>query len=135
MNLNDYFDPVSLENPFNDHLSDKAVLDPRWEPVRKSLGYTLTYANRMNLASMIPRGDLASTRYCLANSGVEYLVYLPDGGKMNLDLSAASGTLAVEWFNPNVGEAVSAGTTTGGDNREFAAPFGGDAVLYITGER
>ena len=25
MNLNDYFDPVSLENPFNDHLSDKAV--------------------------------------------------------------------------------------------------------------
>lgn len=25
MNLNDYFDPVSLENPINDHLSDKAV--------------------------------------------------------------------------------------------------------------
>ena len=25
MNLNDYFDPVSLENPVNDHLSDKAV--------------------------------------------------------------------------------------------------------------
>jgi arginase family enzyme len=25
MNLNDYFDPVSLENPVNDHLSEKAV--------------------------------------------------------------------------------------------------------------
>lgn len=25
MNLNDYFDPVSLESPANDHLSDKAV--------------------------------------------------------------------------------------------------------------
>jgi len=25
MNLNDYFDPVSLESPINDHLSDKAI--------------------------------------------------------------------------------------------------------------
>ena len=120
---------------WTDHLSDKKALDPQWEPIRKSLGYTLTYANRMDLASMIPCSDLASTEYCLANPGSEYLVYLPDGGKATVDLSAASGTLAAEWFNPDTGEATSAGTTAGGDSREFTAPFSGDAVLYITGNR
>ena len=38
---------------------------------------TLAYANRMNLSSMRPRGDLASSGYCLANPGEEYLIYVP----------------------------------------------------------
>ena len=51
----------------------------------------------MNLAAMTPRSTLASSRYCLADPGKEYLVYLPDGGEVTVDLSAASGSLAVEW--------------------------------------
>lgn len=123
---------------WTDHLSDKTALDSRWEPIRRSLGYTLTYANRMDLALMAPRNNLASTKYCLANPGSEYLVYLPDGGKVTkvtVDLSAASGTLAVEWFNPSTGEAMSAEAAAAGDIREFVAPFSGDAVLYIANNR
>jgi len=47
--------------------------DPKWtssaeqEAMRKQMGYTLTYANKMNLAAMTPRNELASTKYCLAN--------------------------------------------------------------------
>jgi hypothetical protein len=52
-------------------------LDPRWDPVRKSLGYTLMYANKMNLAAMQPRDDLASTKYCLANPGVQFWCIVP----------------------------------------------------------
>ena len=45
--------------------------------IRVAMGDTRKYAERMDLASMAPYGELASTEYCLANPGVEYLVYLP----------------------------------------------------------
>ena len=59
-------------------------------------GYTLALARRMNLAACTPQGSLASTAYCLADPGREYVVYLPSGGKVTVDLSAAKGGLAVE---------------------------------------
>lgn len=119
---------------------------PEWEPIRKNMGYTLTYANKMNLASMVPSGYLASTGYCLANPGAEYLIYLPlsdnrvlrwfsrlirANEKVTADLTAASGALEVEWFDPKTGETKNGGTITGGATRSFTAPFSGDALLYI----
>jgi len=106
-------------------------LDPRWEPVRRSLGYTRGLAERMDLAAMTPRRDLASTEYCLANPGHEYLVYLPSRESVAVDLSDAKDSLAVEWFNPSTGVATASGSVQGGAERSFEAPFDGDAVLYI----
>lgn len=77
------------------------------------MGYTLTFAKRMDLAAMVPRTEIASSGYCLANEGEEYLVYLREGdygsvGKtVSVDLSAASAALAVEWFNPKTAETIS----------------------------
>jgi hypothetical protein len=112
--------------------------NPNDVSLRRNLGYVRTYANRVNLARMTPRGELASTSYCLAYpaaSGAEYLVYLPPGGSGNasveVNLTAPSGTLMVEWFNPRTGNTVAGGTTQGGSSRTFTAPFSGDAVLYI----
>ena len=105
--------------------------DPRWEPVRRSMGYTLAYARRMNLAAMRPLPELSSTKYCLASPGHEYLVYLPSGGAVVVDLSEASGELAVEWFVPATGITRAAETTPGGHGVEFTAPFSGPAVLYL----
>jgi hypothetical protein len=124
----DPYDGVILGNRF----------DPKWEPIHRSLGYIRSYACRMNLAAMTPQEKLASTAYCLANpakEGAEYLVYLPNGGTVTVDLSAAEGPLAVEWFNPATGKATPAEPTTGGASREFAAPFSGDAVLYLAARR
>ena len=110
---------------------------PLWEPIRRNLAHTLRYAKRMHLAAMAPRGDLASSGYCLAHPGPhssgpqEYLVYLPDGGKATVDLSAASGKLAAEWFSPTTGETVPDAPARGGATWHVAAPFGGDAVLYL----
>jgi hypothetical protein len=85
----------------------------------------------MDLAAATPRNDLASTSYCLARPGSEYLVYLPSGSPATVDLTASSGDLAVEWFDPSAGSATGAGTVTGGARRDFTAPFPGDAVLCI----
>ncbi len=108
--------------------------DPTWISARKNMGYTLTYANRMNLAAMKPLPNLASSKYILANPNggkSEYLVYLPSGGNVTVDLSGASGALVAEWLNPANGDVFGGGTATGGGSRNFSAPFNGDAVLYI----
>ena len=50
---------------------------------------------------------------------------------MTVDLTAASGDLAVEWLNPQTGEVTLGSPVTAGAPRSFTAPFGGDAVLYL----
>jgi len=105
-----------------------------WPALRRAMGEVLRLSRRMGLAAMTPRGDLASTGYCLANpskANPAYLVYLPKGGKVTVDLSAAEGPLVAEWFDPKTGKTVRSDTATGGARREFAAPFEGDAVLYV----
>ncbi len=102
-----------------------------WSEACRALGDTRSFATRMNLAAMTPCNDLASTKYCLAKPGTEYLVYLPDGGEVAVDLSAASESLNVEWFDPSVGKSTDTGTVPGGARSRFKAPFDGDAVLYV----
>ena len=82
--------------------------EKKWNPVRRNLGYTLRYARCMDLAAMTPQSSLASTKYCLANPGKEYLVFLPGGGKVQIDVSAVRGPLAVEWFQPATGRIIEA---------------------------
>jgi len=110
---------------------------PEFESIRRAMGHTLSYANRMDLINMVPRNDLSASRYCLADPGKEYLIYLPDGGEVIVDLSSASGTFTVEWFNPETGEAISSEAISGGKSERIVAPFSGDTVLYIrkTGHR
>ena len=108
--------------------------DPTWEPVRRALGFTRQYADRMDLASMAPDNDLASTSYCLANPEREFLVYLPEGDRVDVDLSRASGRLTVEWTHPEDGTITPGGTVEGGKRQSFAVPFIGPAVLYLKKE-
>jgi hypothetical protein len=85
----------------------------------------------VNLAAMTPRGELASTGYCLAQPGVEYLVYEPHRGK-GFSVELKAGTYRYEWFNPGKGAAAGGGRirSSGGAER-FKAPFAADAVLYL----
>ena len=108
--------------------------DPRYEPIRKAMGVTLRVARQLDLAAMTPRGELASSRYCLAGQGkpgVEYVVYVPQGKEVSVDLAAAQGQLSVEWVDPVSGKTTSGGQADGGGNRKFASPVTGDAVLWL----
>lgn len=103
---------------------------PNVEEVRRNLGYTRTYANKVDLALMTPRPELTSTAYCLANPGSEYLVYQPGMGEFTLDLTA--GTYSYEWFNPVAGSIASTGSLVAkGGPKSFSSPFNGDAILYL----
>jgi hypothetical protein len=107
--------------------------DLEWgEPLRRSMGYTLMFAERMDLIHMVPAPDLATTRYCLANSGKEYLVYLPENPEVTVDLSGFEEPFDVEWFDPGNGEFESAERVEGGGMVTLSSPFkSAEAVLHI----
>jgi hypothetical protein len=98
----------------------------------KWIGLLITgFAERINLTHVSPHNELASTKYCLAAPGGEYLIYLPDGGAVTVDLAASNVEFSVEWFDPNNRQTVPATSVTGGAWRELKAPFKGPAVLYL----
>jgi hypothetical protein len=105
--------------------------DPKWEAIRRNMGYARSYAMRMDLAHAVPRGDLASSGYCLAVVGSEYLLFLPSGGDVRVDLSGSTGTLTVEWFDPSKGQTAGGGSVTGGHSVTLTSPVAGSAVAYI----
>lgn len=105
--------------------------DPIWEAIRTNMGYARSFALRMDLAHAVPRVDLASSGYCLAVVGSEYLVLLPSGGSVNVNLSGVVGSRSVEWFRPATGETTAGGTISGGATVTLNSPFGGMAVVYI----
>lgn len=121
-----FMDPYQKGSP-----PEKPRLDPKWDGLRRAMGQTRLLADRMDLAAARPAGELASSGYCLANPGLEYVAYLPQGGEVTVDLSAASGELRVEWIRPVEGTIQPTGIVKGGAKRTLKPPFPGHAVVYL----
>ncbi len=102
-----------------------------WEPIRRAMGQTRAYADKMNLAAMTPLDDLSSTKFCLADPGREYLLYQPGAGKFTVDLKQAAGDFTVEWFDPRTDKTTAGEAVKGGAIREFTPAVDGPVVLYL----
>ena len=124
---------------------------------RQAMGQTRALAVRIDLKRMVPASHLASTGYCLANPGLEYLVYLPIGSHplesfvtslserlgnrltqlemfsptASLQLPANRERYEVEWFDPDTDKIIAADAITANGTHKFTAPFRGAAVLYV----
>jgi hypothetical protein len=108
--------------------------DPKWEPIRRNLGYAWALTTRLHLGSLVPRPDLASTGFCLASTterAPQYVAYAPWGGNVFIDLSASAQRFTVTWLNPATGELQNAGTVVGAATRLLSPPFMGAAVLFL----
>jgi len=106
-----------------------------WDPTRQAMGRARALAERIDLATLVPCPDLASTGYCLASRsalGAQYVAYLPKGGEVTVDLSEAKGPLAVEWLSTTTRQTQAATAAAGGAKSRFVAPFSGPAVLRLT---
>ncbi len=108
---------------------------PMANEIRKAMGVTRKVAERVNLASMLPLPELASSRYCLAAPGRQYIVFVPGGGEVTVNLTDAKGKFSVEWIHPIEGTSHDGGNIEGGAKRALKAPFDGDAALLLTLER
>lgn len=125
-----HFPWTQLTRGHNPIFMDPMDADPNREAIRWALGNARHYATRMNLAASRPRPDLASTRFCLAVPGFEYLVYQPGSGAFSVDLRAANRPLRVEWFDPASGRRWF-GRVQGGAHRTMTPPIGTPVVLYL----
>jgi len=104
------------------------------ETLRRQLGILARYVNNaVGFSEMVPRDDLvvSGTAYCLANAGSEYVLYLPEGGSVTVDLSGTGGTLPVEWLNARTEQTTAVSAVTGGGSVTFVSPIAGDSVLRV----
>lgn len=67
----------------------------------------------------------AATDFVFARRGEIYAMYLPNGGSSELDLSSATGSFEVKWYDPRHGGDLLNGTTVsvqGGGKRSLGEP-------------
>ncbi len=88
--------------------------DKSWDFCRIALeffaGNRIPIGEMSNANALVDNPTNNNSRYCLAKPGELYLVYLPQGGSAALDLTGASGSFGVKWFNPRTGGRLADGS-------------------------
>jgi len=126
---------VLLMDPYNNVWNFPPLPESQfsqWSELRRSIGYARVYLSRLDLSTMVPRGELATTHYCLADptSGA-YLVYVPTREAVEVDTSGSAGMLQVEWFEPATGKILKADGIASGRKTRLMTPYAADAVLLL----
>ena len=107
------------------------ALKSEWDLIRRNMGFTRAFAEKINLSSMVPKPNIASSRYCLAQEGEEYLIYGPQDSSLELDLAHTEGEFDYEWFDPLTGRTSIGGAILGGRKIIFKIPASNDVILHI----
>jgi hypothetical protein len=122
-----FMDPY-LDSPWSDGRVPASVFGA----ARSAMGQVHALAQRLPLETMAPASNISSRYFCLADVGHTYVVYLPEGGFVMLDLTDAEGELEVEWIHPLSGARRTGELVTGGRPRTtFWSTVDGDAVLHL----
>ncbi|MCC5021938.1 MAG: hypothetical protein J6386_03640 [Candidatus Synoicihabitans palmerolidicus] len=70
----------------------------------------LPFVRMQNKDGLVGNHERENGNFCLAAANEAYLVYLPAGGPVALDLSDATGNFSVSWFNPREGGNLQSGS-------------------------
>jgi hypothetical protein len=88
--------------------------DKTWDFCRLALEFfqanKIPFWEMKNADALIGNPKNDNSKYCLAQPGRIYVVYLPNGGTTTLDLGLAAGVYSVAWYNPRLGGALQAGS-------------------------
>jgi hypothetical protein len=88
--------------------------DQSWDFARLALSFfsdnKIPFWEMRNADTLVGNPASDNSRYCLAKPGDTYVVYLPNGGSCELDLSGESGGFDVKWFNPRKGGVLDSGS-------------------------
>ncbi|ADE53517.1 PKD domain-containing protein [Coraliomargarita akajimensis] len=114
---------AGYQNPQSDlTLDDFRSRDRMWDYCRHANTFFtehLPFWEMANANSLIGNTSNNNDKYCFAKTGEYYAIYLPNGGTTNLNLSGATGTFDILWYDPRNGGALQAGTVSsviGGSN-------------------
>ena len=103
--------------PENDLIcQDWRSRDQSWDYARIALEFfpanKIPFWEMKNADALIGNAANKNDKYCLAKAGEVYLVFLANGGTTDLDLSGATGSFTVKWFNPRAGGKLVNGSVT-----------------------
>jgi hypothetical protein len=103
-------------------------IQPTYDFIREYIATTLS---RMSPHDELIRSD--KPVWCLAEPEGDYLVYALEGGPFELNLSTATGTFTVKWFDPRTGRLSHArnDAVPGGEVVRFVAPDEQDWGLWL----
>lgn len=112
--------------------------DKSWDCCRIALEFftanKVPFWAMQNADALIGNAKNDNSRFCLAQPGKLYLVYLPNGGSTELNLTGVEGTFEVRWFNPREGGPLRPATPTnlrGGAKTTLTAPDQEDWLAVI----
>ncbi len=115
--------------------------DKSWDYCRLALNFfrdeKIPFAEMTSANALIGNSKDDNSKFCFAKAGEIYLVYLPDGGSTDLDLSGAKGAFTVKWFNPREGGAPTAkgaAALAGGSKGTLTAPSADDWLAVVAKE-
>src|ERR1051325_5441070 len=101
------------------------------ESLHTTIAQLAAYSEIINLASIASSDAVCSTHYCLVNPGNEYLIYLPSGTRLAVDLSTTQQDFLLTWFDPTSGQTIAGNPIAGGAQITVQSPFRGPAMLHM----
>jgi len=121
------------------HVVSLRTNNSKWREGRAAESICLgihTLIDKLDLGKLLPRQDLVNTGFCLASPGYEYVIYLPQGGRVDVDLSdiAKGATLRASRYNPRTRAFADLGAYHQTDEQPFVMPTEGpgqDWVIHI----
>jgi hypothetical protein len=104
-----------------------------YEQIFADIGRAKNFLGGLQFWNMRPENDLLTSGvgYVFAELGETYLVYLPGGGSISLDLRAGDNKFEASWFNPRDGSIVEIGQVLGSGEEGFEAPDANDWALLL----
>jgi len=98
--------------------------------LRREMGVIRSYAERVDLNRTLPRNDLCSTGYCLAQPGRACIAFQPEAGPFTVTVEP--GRYAMEWHFVDTGDtAAAAPADLPGGTAAFEAPRAEAAALML----
>jgi hypothetical protein len=86
---------------------------------------------RIPFWEMEPSDQLVTRGYAMSDPGEEYVVYLPNGGSVGVNVQDAIEPLNVEWLDTETGQTLHAPPVDAQGWTDFTAPNSGSWVLYL----
>ncbi|MGH7944422.1 MAG: putative collagen-binding domain-containing protein, partial [Opitutaceae bacterium] len=132
----EYYFGYSL--PENDLLcEDFRSREQSWNYCRIALEFFrehgIPFWEMRNADALVGNPQHDNSRYCFAKAGELYLVYLPDGGAAEVDLTAVAGRFSLAWFNPRAGGDLRAAADVDGRAAiRLAAPSTDDWLAVLS---
>ena len=108
------------------------LVGSQFATMRQQLKYLATFIKHIKFWEMQPTDSLVNTgkAFTIASKN-EIVSYLPDGGKIVLDLASVKGVLSAQWFNTRNGVFDKEFQVNGGELIGFNAPDDNDWALLI----